>query len=67
MTRTASCYTHKVQVVSTAKNLKVNYPGQVASTPQPLSNTLACNLSFTPSAYTPVARCLSHRPACLNR
>lgn len=65
MTRTASCYTHKVQVVSTAQNLKVEYPGKVAVTPQPLAPTLPCYPSFTPITYIPAAKCQSHKPVCL--
>jgi hypothetical protein len=65
MTRTASCYTHKVQVVSTAQNLKVEYPGKVAVTPQPLAPTLPCYPSYTPITYIPAAKCPSYKPVCL--
>lgn len=64
MTRTASCYTHKVQVVSTAQNLKVEYPGKIAVTPQPLAPTLPCYPSYLPITYVPAATCPSYKPAC---
>ena len=65
MTRTASCYTHKVQIVAAASNLKVEYPGKIALTPQALAATLPCYESFTPLSYVAAPKCPSYNPVCL--
>ena len=63
----ASCYTNKIRVTYEAKNTKVQYPGNVAKTPQPLNATLNCSPNFSVFNYV-VVKCNKpkHHPSCLN-